>query len=61
MSEYLTSTQIAAMARRSERTIARWRKRPDFPQPIQLPCAGRVLFDPAEVAVFLERREQAAA
>ena len=58
--DYLTTTEVAARAKCSERNVYRWRKRPDFPKPLTLPYASRVLFAAAEIDLFLEKREQAA-
>ena len=60
MTEYLTTTEVAAKAGCSERNIYRLRKRPDFPRPVQFPFPSRVLFDAREVEDFLRQRERAA-
>jgi predicted DNA-binding transcriptional regulator AlpA len=57
--ELLTQTQIAVLERRSERTVARWRiVDADFPKPIPLPCAGRVMFRRADYEAWRARREK---
>lgn len=59
--ELLTCAQIAVLADRSERTIWRWRKAPDFPAPVPLPCGGRLLFERQKVERFLAQLKERAA
>ena len=57
----LTISEVAHAAGCTERCIYRWRKRPDFPRPLALPYASRVLFDAREVEAYLAKRREAAA
>ncbi|MFN3462681.1 MAG: helix-turn-helix transcriptional regulator [Terricaulis sp.] len=59
MTDFLTQAQIAALENRCERTVARWRAVDrDFPQPVDLPCGGRVLFRRADYEAWRARREE---
>lgn len=57
--ETLTLAEIAARARRSERTIARWKTQPGFPKPVQLPHVDRLVFSAADIEAYLQSRRAA--
>lgn len=57
MSEYLTGPELRAKLRISRRTLARYRHRPDFPNPIRRSGAA-LLWRRADVERWLLSREE---